>query len=299
MTTSEYRRLNSEDLIRFRNLIPSEIRDKMKNSSYLDSLRGVGIEFFGQPLGLALARILEKNAFLISVFVEPPFRKKRIATGMLSSLTEYLKEEKVEEIKWIFEKRALNASIIEKILIKQNWEPAVLLDFSASVSQKESVDRLMQSEWMKSSRIPDGVTLKTFNEIPKKILDEAKTKQLDDDFPDEVCMLEERLEIDPELCVAAIHGESIIGWMTISKTKNGKRFYNSLYLDPRFRQTGLGVILIAEVIKKHFHADMLLPNRGGEWQMKAYRKPMARLFHRRLKKYLDNFTERYICKKNL
>lgn len=288
-------------------LLPSRLRPLLDHEEAQPMLRGVSVSFLGDLFGAALAVIPldKKTADLRSLYVRGEMRRKGIAASLIAELEVWLREEGVEKVRWIFENTQPNLSLVHHLLDRQGWEPSRMDGFYVSCSRPPTIERLLSASWVKEPRVPHGIFLGNWDEIPPGEMENLARRTVDDDFDLEVSCVENLNRIDPAISVPALVNNEpegkrhLAGWMTVGKGVDGWRNYRTLYVEPRFRNTGLGLALLAEAIHRHHRADHGKPKVGGFWFMRDFRKSMQRLFKRRLQPLADFFLERFSREKRL
>ena len=261
---------------------------------YQDSTLAVGYAVAGKPIGLALAQVCPdcQAVHVRSVFVHTAYRGKGIGTALLARLEQELAQCPYPSLHCEYPSGRPETPIWEHILIKRGWQPPQAAYLRCAVIGKQAVDALLAAPWIQQPPpLPDGAELFLWHSLSADERRRLENQQAAEHYEHGIEPVIGERPCEPLNSVGLRYQGQVIGWMLTVRTAPGRLLYDRLFMDARFRQTGLALRLLAEAIKLQYAQDGHLPEVGGVWRTRIENQPMVQFIKSRLKPYLTSLVE--------
>ncbi|MBN1139475.1 MAG: GNAT family N-acetyltransferase [Anaerolineae bacterium] len=269
---------------------------------FQDSTRAVGYAVAGKPIGLALAQVCAdcQAVHVRSVFVHTAYQGKGIGTALLARLEQELAQCPYPLFHCEYPSGRPETPIWEHILIKRGWQPPRATYLRCAVIGKTAVDALMAAPWIqRPPPLPAGAELFLWHDLSADERGSLEGQQAAEHYEHGIEPVIGERPCEPLNSVGLRYGGEVIGWMLTVRTAPGCILYDRLFVDERFRHTGLGIALLVEAIKRQYAQDGHLPHVGGVWRTHVENQPMVQFFTHRLKPYLSSLVEMSTSHKEL
>ena len=239
-------------------------------------LLGLSAMANGVMVAFAVAeRRADGGASLLSLMVEPAWRRRGIGTGLLARLMLFIAKEGNAPLGLRYQHSPEIGATFEPILARLGWS-SPRTDFVLLEGQSP---QLAAIDWADRHPIAAPYRLLTWPE-----LSEAQLAQVADlDAPPELQPPVDSRGLEPSICLALLHHEELVGWLIAHRTGANSVRYSSLYVSPPHRGRARALALLSEGFRRQ-HAAAIAIARAAIDRRNA---PMLRLLKRHLGKHLS------------
>jgi uncharacterized protein (TIGR03032 family) len=221
-------------------------------------------------------RRADGGASLLSLMVEPPWRRRGIGTGLLARLMLFIAKEGIAPLTLRYQHSPEMGVTFEPILARLGWS-SPRTDFVLLEGQSP---QLAAIDWADRHPIAAPYRLLTWPE-----LSEAQLAQVADlDAPPELQPPVDSRGLELSICLALVHHEELVGWLIAHRTGANSVRYSSLYVSPPHRGRARALALLSEGFRRQ-HAAAIPIARAAIDRRNA---PMLRLLKRHLGKHLSS-----------
>lgn len=243
----------------------------------------IGVEFQGKPVGLVLAEY-QKNqnqANILSLVVDPQYRRQGLGTALLIQIEELLRKFCCQQLNLIY-KLHLMTSILENMLKQQNWTPGSFYSLQCLTNR----ETMKQAPFLHRYTIPQKFTIFPWVELTAK--ERTKIEQRDNklNYPDELSPFREG-KIEAISSLGVRYQEEVIAWSIFYRMLPNCVVYKSLFVKPEFRSSSLGASLIAASLNRQI-ADETVTE--GMVIFLEENTTMTKFLNRRLAPYLTSIN---------
>ena len=230
----------------------------------------------GTMVGLVIAeRQPQGQANLISLLVEPSFRRQGIALRLMVHLQRFLAQQGVQCLRAEYRTNVSVASSLEPLLSKLGW-PAPQTDF---VLLQSHADTLATTGW--ASRYALKPAYRLFPWAQATLADMATARTLG--APTVLLPPPQDAQgLEPAVSLGLRHQGALVAWLIAHRVAPDTVRYSSVFVAPNHRLRGQGLALLAEGFNRQHsagiaHAKAALPMGSTE---------ILRVFTRHLQTYL-------------
>lgn len=240
-------------------------------------LLGLSAMASGVMVGFAIAeRQADGGAQLLSLKVDRVWRRRGIGTGLLQRLMLFLAKENITPLSLRYKARAEISACFEPILARLGWSPP-RTDF---VLLEGRSDQLAAIDW--ADRFPIDAPYRL---LPwAQLSGEQRAQVAALDAPSELQPPADPQGLEPSLCLALLHHNSLVGWLLVHRTNASSVRYSSLFVAPGHRGRARGLALLAEAFRRQ-HAAAILTARAA---IDRRNSAMLRLLKRHLEPHLSS-----------
>jgi len=229
----------------------------------------------GVMVGFAIAeRSADGGAQLLSLKVDPAWRRRGIGTGLLQRLMVFLAKEGIAPLSLRYQASPEISACFEPILSRLSWSPP-RTDF---VLLKGLSDQLTAIDWADRFPIKTPYSLLPWQGLTREQRDQAATI----DAPAELQPPADPRGLEPTICLALLHHNSLVGWLLAHRTGAACVRYSSLYVAPAHRGKARALALLAEGFRRQ-HAAAISTARAA---IDRHNTSMLRLLKRHLGAHL-------------
>lgn len=210
-------------------------------------LLGLSAMVAGVMVGLAIAeRQVNGGAQLLSLKVDPAWRRRGIGTGLLQRLMAFLAKEGIAPLSLRYKASAETSACLEPILARLGWSPP-RTDF---VLLEGRSDQLAAIDWADRFSISAPYSL-----LPWSQLNEAQRAQVAAiEAPSELRPPGDPRGLDPAIGLALLHHNTPVGWLLAHRTGATSVRYSSLFVAQGHRGRGRALALLAEGFRRQHAA---------------------------------------------
>lgn len=203
-------------------------------------------------VGLTLSEVYDEKvritAQLFSFVVDPLYRQKGIGKRLFAATQKFLiEEEKIAYLRFLYTQEDASSPAIEKIKNALDWPLSRTLivrchyDFPA-----------FNPRWLHHSyRLPRSMNIFSWKKISQKDRDQIKYLVKQKGLSPYLNPLENENIIDLPTSVGLYHHGKLSGWSITQKTDPSTLCYSILYVDETLLNTGYGIQLLVESIRRH------------------------------------------------
>ncbi len=224
-----------------------------KQSRIRKTMVGVVASLDKQPVGLVLATFgnTVKNARIHSFKVHPDHRNKGIASQLLSTLEQNLKDAGCTRVDGSYRQHWKSVPAVQKLLGKNEWS-APKEELIIVKGRAENVLKLFMERELE---LPEGFSFKPFAGLSEKHRAEIKKRKKEEDwYPDVLDPFVYGESINPVTSLALMHGDHVVGWVMSHQVAPGLNEFTSLFIDKDVRSYKLAHLLMRETIfRQHDH----------------------------------------------
>ena len=219
-------------------------------SAALQTLRGellgVSAMTHGAMVGLVVAeRTSASAAGVISLMVEPSWRRRGIGTRLLQLLMAFLAEEGMPALTIRYQAPCDLPAPLDRILMRLGWS-APQQQFLLLEGQAEQLAAL---PWAERCPLPDRYRL-----VDWQPSFAAAAEQLE--VPPELQATVRSRSFEPGLSLALLCQEDLVGWLIVERTSETSLRYSSLYVASGHRARGQAICILAEGFRRQAAAGI-------------------------------------------
>jgi GNAT superfamily N-acetyltransferase len=215
------------------------------------------------------------GASLLSLMVEPPWRRRGIATGLLARLMLFIAKEGIAPLTLRYQHSPELGVTFEPILARLGWS-SPRTDFVLLEGQSP---QLAAIDW--ADRHPIAAPYRL---LPWPELSQAQRAQVAAlDTPPELQPPADPQGLEPSICLALLHHEELVGWLIAHRTGANSVRYSSLFVTPAHRGRARALALLSEGFRRQ-HAAAIATARAA---IDRRNDPMLRLLKRHLGAHLS------------
>jgi GNAT superfamily N-acetyltransferase len=239
-------------------------------------LLGLSAMANGVMVAFAVAeRRPDGGASLLSLMVEPPWRRRGIATGLLARLMLFIAKEGIAPLTLRYQHSPELGVTFEPILARLGWS-SPRTDFVLLEGQSP---QLAAIDW--ADRHPIAAPYRL---LPWPELSQAQRAQVAAlDTPPELQPPADPQGLEPSICLALLHHEELVGWLIAHRTGANSVRYSSLFVTPAHRGRARALALLSEGFRRQ-HAAAIATARAA---IDRRNDPMLRLLKRHLGAHLS------------
>ena len=206
-------------------------------------LLGLSAMASGVMVGFAIAeRRADGGAQLLSLKVDPAWRRRGIGTGLLQRLMVFLAKEGIAPLTLRYKASPDISACFEPILARLGWsQPRT--DF---VLLEGRSDQLAAIEWADRFPITAPYSLLPWSQLSEP--QRAQAAALD--APSELQPPADPRGLEPSICLALLHHNTPVGWLLAHRTSATSVRYSSLFVDPAHRSRARALALLAEGFRR-------------------------------------------------
>jgi uncharacterized protein (TIGR03032 family) len=238
-------------------------------------LLGLSAMASGVMVGFAIAeRLANGGAQLLSLKVDPAWRRRGIGTGLLQRLMVFLAKEGIAPLTLRYKASPEISASFEPILARLGWStPRTDLLLLEGRS-----DQLAAIDWADRFAITDPYSL-----LPWEALtDEQRAQAAALEAPSELQPPADSQGLEPSISLALLHHNIPVGWLLAHRTSATNVRYSSLYVAPGHRSRARGLALLSEAFRRQ-HAAAIPTARSA---IDRRNSAMLRLLKRHLGNHL-------------
>ena len=242
----------------------------------LGELVGVCALAGDQMIGLAIAeRRNAEEAQVVSLNVQPDWRRRGVGGRLMKNLLACLHQEGVSSLLIQYQSGAESTTALEHLLANQGWsEPSdtfVLLEGRA--------ERLATVPWADNYPITPPYRLELWQQHHG---DQAQKLNA----PVSLLAATASQTLEPNLSLALLHNEQLVGWVLADRTTSTQVRYSSLFVAPAHRGRARGLALLASAFQRQGELGPPIARAGVAPESAA----MIRLAQRHLRPFLENIS---------
>jgi uncharacterized protein (TIGR03032 family) len=206
-------------------------------------LLGLSAMAAGVMVGFAIAeRRADGGAQLLSLKVDPAWRRRGIGTGLLQRLMVFLAKEGIAPLTLRYKASPDISACFEPILSRLGWsQPRT--DF---VLLEGRSDQLAAIDWADRFPITAPYSLLPWSQLSEP--QRAQAAALD--APSELQPPADPRGLEPSICLALLHHNTPVGWLLAHRTSATSVRYSSLFVDPAHRSRARALALLAEGFRR-------------------------------------------------
>ena len=202
-------------------------------------LLGLSAMASGVMVGFAIAEChADGGAKLLSLKVDPAWRRRGIGTVLLKWLMVFLAKEGIAQLTLRYRASPEISACFEPILARLGWSPPQT-DF---VLLNGRSDQLASVDWADRFPITAPYSLLGWSQLSEK--QRAQAAALD--TPPELRPLVDPQGLEPAISLALLHHNSPVGFLLAVRTGTGSVCYSSFFVAPGHRSRARALALLAE-----------------------------------------------------
>jgi len=242
-------------------------------------LLGLSAMAAGVMVGFAIAdRRADGGAQLLSLKVDPAWRRRGIGTGLLQGLMVFLAREAIAPLSLRYKSSPELSTCFEPILARLGWsQPRT--DF---VLLEGRSDQLAAIDWADCYPITTPYSLLPWQALTAEQRTQATALQA----PAELQPPADLQDLEPTICLALLHQNALVGWLIAHRTSATSVRYSSLYVAPAHRGRARALALLNEGFRRQ-HAAAIPTARAA---IDRRNTAMLRLLKRHLGAHLSSIS---------
>lgn len=240
-------------------------------------LLGLSAMAAGVMVGFAVAeRRADGGAQLLSLKVDPAWRRRGIGTGLLQRLMVFLAKENITPLSLRYQASPEISAGLEPILARLGWSRPHT-DF---VLLEGRSDQLAAIDWADRHPISAPYSLLPWQHLTAE--QRAQAGELD--APTELQPPADSQGLELTISLALLHEQTPVGWLLAHQISPGSVRYSSLYVAPAHRGRARALALLSEGFRRQ-HAAAIPTGRAAIDRRNA---AMLRLLQRHLGNHLSS-----------
>jgi len=217
----------------------------------------------GLPVGLCLADARSEPAVLLSVAVARAERKQGVAGTLIRAMAEKLSCRGCD--RWVAQvPQGSFLGAMERLLRSRGWSgpwPHMRI-------YKTATEKMSRIPWVRGLRIPSGVELCPWSDVPIAELEEIKAREgTPGAHPVWLSPFFEEETMVRQTSLVARYGGRVVGWGINHEPATHVHRFTRYWAEGWFQRTGLAVVLMAEAARRielsHFHQAVCAVHEGN------------------------------------
>ncbi len=210
-------------------------------------LLGVSAMASGVMVGIAIAeRQSDGAAKLLSLKVDPSWRRRGIGTGLLQRLMVSLAKEGIASLTLRYKASPELSTCFEPILARLGWSTP-RTDF---VLLEGRSHQLAAIDWADRFPIAAPYSLQPWNQLSENQRSQASALGAPTELQPQI----DQSGLEPAIGLALLHQDSPVGWLLAHRTGAGSVRYSSLFVAPGHRSRARSLALLAEGFRRQHTA---------------------------------------------
>ena len=210
-------------------------------------LLGISAMATGKMVGFAIAeRQGDGAAQLLSLKVDVNWRRRGIGTGLMQRLMMFVAKEGITPLTLRYGSSPELSTCFEPILARLGWSTP-RTDFVLLEGRSQ---QLAAIDWADRFPVTDPYRLLPWNQLSES--QSSQTGALG--APAELQPQVDQHDLEPEISLALLHNNSLVGWLIAHRTGADSVRYSSLFVAPGHRSRARSLALLAEGFRRQHSA---------------------------------------------
>lgn len=221
--------------------------------SYLDicqpsgSALAIGVDFFNQPVGLAMAILFpDMNAEILSIYIDISHRQRGVGTKLFSHLLESLSGKGCKTVEITYVTGKVSTQAIERLLEKFNWNTPQTRMLLCKCNRQ-----MLQAPWVRVNYklAPEYVIfpwLEITKQERKQLQEEQQTRPW---IPSQLNPFDHEKDLEPLNSFGLRRHNIVVGWIITHRHSFNTIRYTCGYIRPDLQKTGKIFALYAKSIQ--------------------------------------------------
>lgn len=292
-------RITSANASKFFGLTYSYLAPKLLQIEANGRIEAFGASLFDLPVGMIYANMQpEKGVGKIeSWYVMEKYRQRGAGTRLLAALELTLRNCQCRQLEIKYSKPAglTEELAIEILLKKTGW---------GAPAPQNVIFRCRNGNIQHARWLDIATAFPSFQVFPWRDLTEADVQQLQQEqaespwYPEDLspCISDDLgFEIDPDVSLGLRYQGRLIGWMITRRLPQNTLLFFRTFICEEFQQTGKGIILYAESIKRMLRAGYT----QGMFSIDVKKPELLRLLQKMLGAYISETKIEYFVSKRI
>ncbi len=238
--------LNNVQAIAFDKLTYPAYRQLLKVIDTNQSIIAIGVHLDSQAVGLGLAIINKDDAEIVSLFIRPEHRGKRLGKTLLHYIETELEQRGCSEVSLVYISNATTPAL-ERILEQLNWSIPQLRMLVCSCD----IEKFKDASWLKLEQsLPNSYTIFPWFELThqeRKLIQKQQTSSAW--YPEILSPFKEEEIIEPTNSLGLRYQNQVVGWMITHRVAVDTVRYTALFVKNDLQRLGRGIALLARAIQ--------------------------------------------------
>jgi ribosomal protein S18 acetylase RimI-like enzyme len=288
----ELETLNPWTSPRFRGFTAGAARALLDTAHRGGAVLAVGATVEGRPAGLALARHVRAGRFAVqALHVGREHRGCGIGSALLRRLEALLRQRKVPQLVWAFPVDHAAAPRLERWLRGRDWT------LEQRLWVYECAGTVAREAWLARARIPAPFHVFSWGELERRKRSQLERPLRRATWISEALAPWKFQDLDPATSLGVERDGEIVGWILTQRESPSTLSYPSLCVRPDVRHRALGILLLAEAMRRHLDRDG--DGASGLFTVGSDNAPMLGLVQRLFKGHLIGSTEMRVAARSL
>ena len=221
------------------------IKKRWQSRQLQGELLGVSASVAETIVGFVIAEILPdvKRANIISFYVLPEYRHKKIGTSLLFYLEKDLRQKVFTDIEVSYQQTEITRLALEPLLRKFNWQTPE----SKFLLCKTTTEKIAAAPWLYKPVLPKEYEIFSWQELSQNEAQKIRSWQ---DCPAALNPFNNDSRIEFMNSLGIRHKGEIIGWSLTHRVAPDTIRYSSLFVREKYQKLGRAVPVLAESIKR-------------------------------------------------
>lgn len=221
------------------------IKKRWQSRQLQGELLGVSASVAETIVGFVIAEILPdvKRANIISFYVLPEYRHKKIGTSLLFYLEKDLVQKGFTDVEVSYQQTEITRLALEPLLRKFNWQTPE----SKFLLCKTTTEKIAAAPWLYKPVLPKEYEIFSWQELSQNEAQKIRSWQ---DCPAALNPFTNDRRIEFMNSLGVRHNGEIIGWSLTHRVAPDTIRYSSLFVREKYQKLGRAVPVLAESIKR-------------------------------------------------
>ena len=243
------------------------------------------------PIGLGIASIKNKQAQLLSLYIQDDYRNQKIGTKLYQAIEKDLQDKGAISISLEYMKERKTTPYLEKILRSQAFEnPALNMTFFYF-----EYESLMKPRWMRELCVPKKYEVFSLYDMNEKDHKDYEKIISEPSFPHEL-KISKDFPLTPQTSFGLRTQTEFVGWMTTHFIQSDLLRYSCLFVKKEHLSKGASISLIAHTVREHYKVFKETKPRAL-FAVRADYKMMHYMMMRKLAPYSFKIEQGMVAKK--
>lgn len=239
-----------------------------------------------RAIGLALAEILPdgKTAEVLSIFVEPTYRRQGIGTAILTRLEQELFSRGCTSAKLVYTSGQSTTPALERILQKRNWTPPQ----PRMLVCKSTIHLIANAPWMQKGALPSSYSIFPWVEItPQERITLQQQQEAEPWIPKDLIPFKHEKNLELLNSLGLRYQGQVVGWVITHRIAPDTIRYTCSFVRQDLQKMGRIIPLYVNAIQIQVKANIL----QGIWTVPLGHISMIHFVKKRMAPYLTSLEE--------
>lgn len=251
-----------------------------------DNVLAIGATTAEQASGLVLAELSPetRSGTILSIFVDPPYRRQGIGTALLMHMEQELQQRGYQELQLVYVTGKPTTTALERLLHTCQWtapEPRMIVC-------KSTTEHIAAAPWMHKDHLPPAFEIFPWIEITS---DERRSLQQQQDehpwIPSDLVPFQLEEGFEPINSLGLRYRQQVVGWVITHRLDSNTIRYTCSFVREDLQRMGRIIPMYVAAIQRQHQAGII----NGIWTVPLRHTAMFNFVQQRMAPYMTSIEE--------